>query len=396
MNSLKKREIKLGIICNEFFALSQGRMGGFGRAASKAALCFNAHPELGIKPVFLACESYTEKPNAPDPIIHGTPLILRRRNKLAYARRIWQEKFDLILSIDFRSNYRPLFWLMPRTPILVWVRDPRPPEDRAHIVTTRLPGHDDIWPQGLNSADCTSLAGVVKASTWLRRSVKFATVSPFLVHKVEGTYGVKPDNVAILPNVIDLDTVDIQKSKKPTVIFLARLDPYKRPWLFVELARHFPEVDFLAMGKGHFNGKGAWQPEDLPSNLKLLGHVSGEEKSRIISSAWVLVNTSIHEGLAISFLEALKCETPILSCLNPEDVVSRFGIYIGRYDGSGIEAVPKLVEGLSQLLSNDKLRTSLGKAGREWVMKTHNETQFIDAFVKLCGELSFFNNSGDK
>ena len=40
-----------------------------------------------------------------------------------------QRKLDLILSIDYRIGYRRLFKILPRTPIIVWVRDPRPPED---------------------------------------------------------------------------------------------------------------------------------------------------------------------------------------------------------------------------------------------------------------------------
>ena len=87
----------------------------------------------------------------------------------------------------------------------------------------------------------------------------------------------------------------------PKLFFLARLDPYKRPWLFAELARHFPEVEFLFLGKAHHRGEGAWEPNELPDNVKLMGHISGEQKTRILSSAWVLVNTSIHEGLAVSF-----------------------------------------------------------------------------------------------
>ncbi|WP_254565727.1 glycosyltransferase family 4 protein [Oscillatoria sp. HE19RPO] len=389
MDSSKESFLKLGIICNEFFALSQGRMGGFGRAASLVAECFHDRPELGIKAVFLAGEGYGE-PNQPNPIIHNTPLILRQRNKLAYARRIWQEKIDLILSIDYRSNYRSLFWLLPHAPIIVWVRDPHPPEDVVKINTVRIPGQENIEPQGLKSADCTSLAGIVKASKWLKRPVLFATVSPFLKTKIKGTYGVQPQEVTILPNIINLEPTEIRKSAKPTVIFLARLDPYKRPWLFVELARHFPEVDFLVLGKAHFQGKGAWEPLNLPENVKLMGHVGGEEKTKIITSAWVLVNTSIHEGLAISFQEALKCETPLLSCVNPENVVSEFGIYVGRYDGTGMEGIPKFVEGLKILLENHELRIKLGKEGRKWVDKTHNQDNFKTVFSDLCKKVKVY------
>ncbi|MEB3886874.1 glycosyltransferase family 4 protein [Lyngbya sp. CCY1209] len=382
-HKFENKRIKLGIIANEFFELSQGRMGGFGWATRQVTTLFNSDPNLGVEPVLLAGETYG-KPGEPDPVVHNTKLILRQRNKLEYIRRLWAEKIDLILSIDYRPNYRPVFWSLPRTPIILWVRDPRPPEDVAKIDTVRVPGSEDVYPQGLKCFDCTSFAGVVRVSQWVNRQVLFATPARFLKAKVPGTYGVEPPEVEFLPNIIDMEPAEVVKSDKPTVVFLARLDPYKRPWLFAEIARHFPDVDFIFMGKPHFEGKGAWEPTGLPDNVKLMGHVGEVDKIRMLSEAWVLINTSIHEGLAVSFQEALKCETPILSCLDPESVVSRFGIYVGRYDGTGMEGIPKFVEGLKTLLENHELRTKLGKEGRKWVSEDHNKERFLEAFVEFC------------
>ena len=376
------KKIKLGVVANEFFDLSIGRMGGFGWATRQVAKCFQ-DPELGVEVVFLSREKM-EIPPQEEILIHGCRLIPRHPNLFEYCRRVWAENFDLLLSIDYRPNYSPLFRILPQTPILVWVRDPRTPEDVDKIATIRIPGQEDVKPKGLWTPDCTSLGRTVTTSQWLRRPVLFGTPASFLREKVLGTYGVKNAEVALLPNIIDIEPGEITKSEKPTVVFLARLDPYKRPWLFVELARHFPEVEFIFLGKAHFEGEGAWKPEGLPENVKLMGHIIGEEKIRLLSSAWVLVNTSIHEGLAVSFQESLKCETPILSSVNPEDVVSRFGIYVGRWDGSGMESIPKFVEGLTRLLEDHDFRTRLGKEGRQWVSQIHSKSHFLEVFQQLC------------
>ena len=383
MGKSHNRRIKLGVVSNEFFELSIGRMGGFGWATRQVAKCFNTDPDLGVEIVFLSRELRAE-PGKPESWVHDTRLIPLQQSRLEYYRRIWAEGLDIILAIDYRPSYRSLFRILPRTPIIIWVRDPRPPEDVAKIQTTRIPGQENILPKGLDAIDCTSLAKVVKYSKWLRRPVLFATPANFLADKVLGTYGVQPSEVAFLPNIIDIKPGEVIKSEHPRVIFLARLDPYKRPWLFAELARHFPNVEFMFLGKAHQQGEGAWEPKSLPDNVRLMGHVGGEEKIRIISSAWVLVNTSIHEGLAVSFQEALKCETPILSCLNPENVVARFGIYVGRWDGTGMEGIPKFIEGLTRLLEDKELRTRLGKEGRQWVTDTHSKSSFLEAFNDLC------------
>jgi glycosyltransferase involved in cell wall biosynthesis len=211
-------------------------------------------------------------------------------------------------------------------------------------------------------------------------------VTQYLVHKVEDSYCVKPPKVSILPNIIDLDPGEIRKSETPSVIFLARLDPYKRPWLVVELARSFPEVDFYLCGKSHVSGIGAWEPKDLPENVHLMGHADEDEKRRLLSSAWVLVNTSMHEGLAVSFQEALRCETPILSSVDPQGVATAYGIYAGYWEGTGLEALPSFRAGLQKLLDDNELRSRLGRAGREWVQRTHTPELFYSAFRELCLE----------
>ncbi len=375
--------MKLGLLANEFFDLSTGRMGGFGWATRQVANCFNNDKSLDVEVVFIAGESYG-KPNEPDPIIHNTRVILRQKNFWDYARRLWSEKFDLILTIDYRPEYRRQFFLLPKTPIITWVRDPRTDEDALRIKSVRLPGQETIYPKGLESFDCTSLVSAYQFSERFNRPFLFASTCNFLTYKIKGTYGVQPPQSYLLPNIIDLDPGQIKKTQQPTVVFLARLDPYKRPWLFVELARHFLEVTFIILGKAHFEGKGAWKPTSLPNNVKLMGHIGGTEKVKLLSEAWVLINTSIHEGLAVSFLEALKCETPILSCVDPENVVSRFGVYVGRWEGTGETAIPYFIEGLNRLLTQHQWRIELGQKGKQWVTQTHNKEQFIASFNQLC------------
>lgn len=382
------RRIKLGLIANEFYDLSLGRMGGFGVAIRQVADLFNQNRSLGVDPVFIAGNLPGVNSRA-EVITHGTRLLLLSQKKLQSIRLLKAEKFDILLTMDYRKNYLPILQYLSNVPIIIWVHDPRTPYDMQRIESTRIPGQGNFVPQGLKPIDCTSLATVVKQSrsALSKRPVLFANPAIYYEEKVIGTYGVQPSEVSFLPNIIEHIIEEpkiIIKSDTPRVVFLARLDPYKRPWLFAELATYFPDVEFIFMGKNHFQGQGAWEPESLPDNVQLLGHIDGEEKIRILSSAWVLVNTSIHEGLAISFLEALICETPILSCVDSENVVSRYGIYVGRWDGSGRDAIPKFVDGLKRLLDNEELRYQLAKEGKNWVKNTHCKSKFIECFNYLC------------
>jgi glycosyltransferase involved in cell wall biosynthesis len=377
------KRIKLGLVANEFFDLSLGRMGGFGWATRQLARYFGSHPELGIDLVFFTgelCGSIERR----EIVVHDTRLILKQADALTNLQLTRSERVDALLLIDYRPNYARLCWDLPFTPMIVWVRDPRPPEDVAKVSSLRIPGANGVVPKGIMPLDCTSLGAIARTSQLLGRPIVFATPEPQLRSKLAGTIGMDIDELSLLPNPVDIAPGEIGKSERPTVIFLARLDPYKRPWLFVELARRFPDVEFLIAGKAYQKGEGTWTPCNLPTNVRLLSHIDGPEKVRALSSAWILINTSIHEGLAVSFLEALACETPLLACVDPGGIVSRFGLYAGRFDGTGMDALPALSAAMDRLLLDPGLRLQLGKAGRSWVGETHNWANFMSSFRDLC------------
>src|SRR4029079_3159984 len=123
----------------------------------------------------------------------------------------------------------------------------------AAAADIRLPGQPDQIPQGVGEIDCTSLRSVVRWSRLAGRRFTFASPAPdALTPKAPGTYGFDPGPLALLPNPIDVARQPEPKAPAPRVAFLARLDPYKLPWIFVELARAFPGVEFRMLGQAHF------------------------------------------------------------------------------------------------------------------------------------------------
>src|SRR5262249_19834995 len=246
IDSLPMRRLKVGVLANEFFDLSLGRMGGFGWAARQTARLFD-DPALGIEVVYLTGE-LRAPPGVPETVVHGARLIFRQ-SALADVRRARAERLDLLLAIDHRPNHRRLCWALPQPPMVVWVRDPRPPDDVAKVHTLRIPGANGARPKGTFQPDCSSLGTIVRASRWLGRRVLFASPAPHLRDKLTQMIGTEVDDFAFLPNPLDLAPGPLRKSERPRVVFLGRLDPYKRPWLFAALASRFPHVEFLFAGK---------------------------------------------------------------------------------------------------------------------------------------------------
>ncbi len=205
-----------------------------------------------------------------------------------------------------------------------------------------------------------------------RRADALYSQAYFLVERAMRLYrlGAEP---GFLPNPVYVPRRRMRKSPTPRVCFLARWDPQKRVELFLGLAREFPGVEFVAMGRGHDPVEDARIRSiygGIP-NLRLGGFVGEEEKSRILEGSWALVNTSVREALPVSFLEALAHETPIISGEDPDGITSSYGF---RVDGDDYAAALRL------LLASEEWRVK-GRRGRGFVEATHEVDRVVDLHI---------------
>jgi glycosyltransferase involved in cell wall biosynthesis len=254
---------------------------------------------------------------------------------------------------------------------------------RLHIVTFQDPYDMDEWRKisrvnpryRLTPAFRARLIAEVRLlSRACRRADGLYSQARFLIDKAMRLYRLDRKPV-YLPNPVEVPRRPMGKSGDPKVCFLARWDPQKRVELFFELARGFPEVEFVAMGRSH-------DPEadnrlrktygGLP-NVSLPGFVSEKEKSQILEESWALVNTSVREALPISFLEALAHETPIISSLDPDGLTSRFG-YLAAGDN--------YAEEMRRMLA-DEGRRERGKHGRMYVEEEHELGRVVDRHLEI-------------
>jgi glycosyltransferase involved in cell wall biosynthesis len=385
------KRVRIGIISMEFHR-NFSEVGGFGKISQTIGAHFRANPHLGIDVTFLHTgasapwrESVIEE--------NGTRMVLLPEVRgpkwwqwLVRHSLLRREKLDLLLAIDFGPNFQTFSSALPRTPLIVWSRDPWTPDDREKVLTLRMPGAHDLLPQGTVQDRHGDLWKVLRASRAVARRALLAATDPFIARKVPSTYGLKAPRVALLPNFLDFHVGTVVKSEKPSVVFLGRLDPIKRPWLFFDLAAALPDVEFVCLGEPALRGKGAWRPDTVPPNVRMLGHLDGPAKVDVLMSSWLLVNTAIHEGLALSFLEALACETPVVATVGAGGLVERFGRCVGRWDGDGREAMPRLIEAVRDLLADHDERRKLATGGRQWLEDTHSFPRFFEAFRGLCGE----------
>lgn len=210
----------------------------------------------------------------------------------------------------------------------------------------------------------------------VRQSDAQFAVAQVIMQKAKNKYRLK-SLPGFLPNPVEIPP-RIDKAKVPTVCFVSRLDRIKRPEVFLELARQFPRVRFLVIGKSHDKN---YQETLLRKyggleNVEFLGFIDQFQSgllSELISKSWILVNTSAREGLPNSFMEACAHQCAILSSVNPDDFASRFGYWARRGD---------FAHGLEYLLENNRWRF-LGEAGFEFVKENYSLTKIIDEHLKI-------------
>lgn len=217
----------------------------------------------------------------------------------------------------------------------------------------------------------------------VRRADARFCAARFLIPKVTRKYGFR-DPPGFLPTPVDIPAF-VGKAARPTVAFVSRWDPRKRPEEFFDLARRFPQVDFIAVGGSsdpvrdeHLRAIGGAIPNvQMPG---IIDQFRSDALSRILSASWILVNTSAREGLPNAFIEAAAHRCAIVSRNDPDAFPSQFG-RVAETDGTdGMAAA------LQWLLEGDRWR-ALGERGFEYVRATFSTERAVDAHLAVYERL---------
>jgi glycosyltransferase involved in cell wall biosynthesis len=259
---------------------------------------------------------------------------------------------------------------------------------KKHIVTIRDPRDFSDWKIefGMPSLNRFQvfLNYLFENNMVVRRSIQYMdgvyATAHDLAPKVKRIYRLKADPL-FLPTPVSIPG-SVEKTKTPTVCYLARLDRRKRPTLFLDLAKRFPRVKFIVIGKSRDKKWESYLRNTYRNepNLEFMGFVdpfNSVEHGRLLGQSWVMVNTAAREGLPNSFLEAAANQCAILSHVNPDGFASRFGYHAQKDD---------FEEGLHYLLADDTWR-KCGKLGFQYVKDTFEIQRSIQMHTDIYSDL---------
>lgn len=398
----------MAILCEEFFDRDLGGYGGFGFTARALAAHYGDGSPLRAALVVPRDVGRAKRPTletiagTPRLLLPGLPRLVRHAHLAQASLRTLRPAF--FLSIDYLTKYEYALWIGPDVPLLVYLRDPRGPAEWRKIATVtgaiaregRPAGFD---PQDIATQRRESFQRVLLASRRTGRPIAFATNGRFLIDPARRTLGLPEDAVVHdLPNPVALpgDAPPPPRGGRPLLLLLGRVEPVKRPWIFCELARRFPALDFVVAGP--VQDREIVDPllarYAVLKNLRFVGLVMGEEKERLFRACSFVVNTSVHEGLPVSFLEAFARGRCVLSSRDPEGLVSRFGRTVGEWLGDGRDAgcLQAFADGIEACLADPDRLAERGAAAREYVGREHTFARFdgaLRALLAVEGWLAF-------
>lgn len=253
---------------------------------------------------------------------------------------------------------------------------------RRRVVTIRAPHH---WLRELRAGNRADVATACLLTenplVWLavHRADAVLCGSADLVPMVRTKYRVTEP--LFLPTPVAVPR-RVQKGSRPTICFMGGWDRHRHPELFFDLARRFPSARFIAVGRARDRRYDAVLRREYGSlpNLEFTGQIDpfrSDALSDILAESWVLVNTGARRGLPDACVEAAAYRCAILSDVDPDGFVTRFGHHAADGD---------LAAGLDALLTDDSWRP-LGDLAQTHV-RQHYETEGVIGRVMqvYCGE----------
>lgn len=252
---------------------------------------------------------------------------------------------------------------------VITLRDPMDRRDWG--IETKYAGMPKLgWAQYRYFIDNPLVAYAVRRADSLHCAARFLAAKSAAMYRLD-----KWPSFLASPVMIP---ASVEKAVRPTVCYIGRWEGRKRVELFFELARECPDIDFIAVGGARDPGRDHELRQQYGgiSNLHMTGVLDQFQNSAwsdVLSKSWILVNTSLREGLPTTLIEAAAHRCALLSFTDPDGFATNFGV------------APKegeLKQGLNSLLMENRWK-SRGEAGYQHVKEIFSVENAMAAHVNL-------------
>jgi glycosyltransferase involved in cell wall biosynthesis len=183
----------------------------------------------------------------------------------------------------------------------------------------------------------------------------------------------------IPPGVEALKLPKTKPHAKITIGWIARVTGVKNPLRALEVAKLFPEEQFLIAGGGDLLNQVKAQ---APKNTKVLGWT---DSAKLFAASDIILSTSENEGMPIALIEAQLAAKPVVAT----NVGGVAEVVLNNKTGFVTKKnTQELAKALEKLINSKTLRTAQGKAAKSHATKAFSVEKMIKAHVSLYKKLS--------
>ena len=183
----------------------------------------------------------------------------------------------------------------------------------------------------------------------------------------------------IPPGVEPLKIPKAKPSTKITIGWIARVTGVKNPLRALEIAKLFPDAQFLMAGGGDMFEQVKSQ---APKNTKVLGWM---DASKLFAASDIILSTSENEGMPIALIEAQLASKPVVAA----NVGGVAEVILNKKTGFVTKKNTKdLAAALEKLIASKALRAAQGKAAKAHATKAFSVEKMIKAHVSLYKKLA--------
>jgi glycosyltransferase involved in cell wall biosynthesis len=183
----------------------------------------------------------------------------------------------------------------------------------------------------------------------------------------------------IPPGVEPLKLPKAKPHTKVTIGWIARVTGVKNPLRALEIAKLFPDAQFLIAGGGDMLEQ---VKAEAPKNVKVLGWT---DAAKLFADSDIILSTSENEGMPIALIEAQLASKPVVATNVggvSEVVINKKTGFVTRKN------TEDLAKALEMLINSKNLRTAQGKAAKAHAIKAFSVEKMINAHVSLYKKLS--------
>lgn len=174
---------------------------------------------------------------------------------------------------------------------------------------------------------------------------------------------------------------------KKIILWVGRLEPWKRPEIFMELALCFPEEKFVMIAPKARNyelyfEETSQKTKTIP-NITFIDFVHYSEIDLYFRESKVFINTSVAEGFPNTFIQAGITQTPVISLVvDPDNFIQNNDV--GFVCNNNINI---LRQNLKLLLTNKTILTEKSENIYNYVYKNHNIDSTVESIINIISDL---------